>query len=132
MAAAPVRGCDKLVNEPAIPSKHKGNQGTPARRRQLWPWFLAGFATVFVGISLTLTAYTMHPSGRGLIATPLWRYYITEGKRAMSSSSLGPASSSFAAVIAIALQHALCSFAGGAVVAGTVWAARRFRAHPRM
>lgn len=117
-----------LVNEPSTPLKHHGKEGAPPRRRQLWPWFLAGFATVFVGISLTVTAYTMHPSGQGLVATPLWRYYITEGKRAISSSELGPASRGSSAVIAIALQHALCSFTGGAVVAGTVWAARRFSA----
>lgn len=126
-------GYDRLnMDEPSTrPNQQSSVDGAPTGLRRLWPWFLAGFAAVFLGISLTVTAYVMLPSGRGLVATPLWRYYIIKLKDATSSSLLGPASGDFFAVTVIASEHALCSLAGGTVVAATVWGARRFGARRR-
>lgn len=120
------------MDEPSSrPLQDSVEDGAALRRQRLWPWFLAGFATVFVAISLTVTMYTMHPSGRALVPTPLWRHYIIELKRAVDPSTLGPATGGSSIVILIPLQHALCSLAGGGVVAATIWAARRLGARRR-
>jgi hypothetical protein len=98
----------------------------------VWLWFAAGFIVVFVGMALGITMYPMLPSGRGVVACPLWRYYLIEAGRALNSSgALGPASGSSSAAIVTALLHVSCSALGGAAAAGIGWAVRRSTARPR-
>jgi hypothetical protein len=83
-------------------------------------------------MSLAVTMYPMLPSGQGVVACPLWRYYVIEARRAISSSgAFGPASGSSAAAIVIALEHVLCSSIGGVALIGLGWAVRRFKAPQR-
>jgi hypothetical protein len=105
---------------------------TPAARRSLWPWFVTGFAIVFIAMSVGVRAYSMLPSGRGLVACPLWRYYVIAAQRALDSSgALGPASGSSLAAIVTALQHVLCSSVGGAGLVGIGWAVHRLKGRRR-
>jgi hypothetical protein len=85
----------------------------------LWLWFVAGFLIVFVGMSLTVTMPTMHPSGQMVVASKLWQYYVIEIQRALHSSGhFGPATGNSSAAVTTALQHVLFSAAGGALMLG--------------
>jgi hypothetical protein len=102
------------------------NTPVPTARRRLWPWFIAGFAPMFVGLSLVVTMYPLHHSGRAVIECPLWRYYMIEMRRALTSSGyVGPADGSFAAAIEAFLLHLTASSASGAALAATSWLVRR-------
>lgn len=103
----------------------------PTTRWGLWPWFIAGFVVVFLGMSVAVTMHSMLPSGRGVVGLPLWRYYIVELGRALTSSGgLGPSSRSGTAALTTAFQHLLCSTVGGTVTAGVAWAVKRLRKRP--
>lgn len=99
-------------------------------RKRWWLWFLAGFLVVFVGTSLTITMYSMRPSGDGVVACKLWQYYLIEIRRALTSPGVaGPASGSGSAALVTALQHLLVSAAGGAVVMGIGWLIYKVKGH---
>ena len=94
----------------------------PRHKRRLWLWFVVGFLIVLVGMSVTITMYSMRPSGDALVVCKLWQYYVIEIRRALSSSNaLGPASGSGSDAVTTAFQHFLCSVAGGAVMMGIGW-----------
>lgn len=112
----------------AAPKQNDEVRKTSAKRG-LWPWFIAGFAVVFVGMALVVTMYPILPSGRGVLACPLWRYYLIEARRAMSSlRNVGPGSGSSSAALVTAVQHIVCSSLGGAATWGAAWAIRRLKA----
>jgi bacteriorhodopsin len=99
----------------------------PARARPLWLWFVTGFWTVFLVMSLTIRMHSMLPSGDAVIGCKLWQYYILEFERALHSSGyVGPASGSTSAAVETAFEHVLTSAAGGAVMLGIGWAVRKF------
>lgn len=105
--------------------------GRPVWRRALWPWFIVGYALVFIGLLFT-TAYPLSPNGDAVVICPLWQYYFREAHRAMTSSGdLGPASGSLSAVWETGIQHIVFSTAGGAAVAGIAWAVGRAKARRR-
>jgi hypothetical protein len=99
------------------------------RKSRMWPWFVAGFLMVFIGMSLTVTTYSLHPSGRAVVACKLWLYYVFETRRALSRSSnvLGPATRSLCAAVVKLFQHVLWSAVGGAGMLGIGWVFRRLR-----
>lgn len=98
------------------------------RLPRLWVWFLAGFVLVFVTTAITVTAFSMHPSGQSVTAVRLWKYYILEIQREFTSSgNLGPRTGSFAGVFEMALQHLLFSAAGGVAMMGFAWFVLRAR-----
>ncbi len=121
------------MNDASNGPKPGGNARTPpAARKNLWPWFGTGFIIVFIGMSLSVTMYSMLPSGKAVVACPLWQYYIIETRRELSSSGrFGPASGSFTAAIATAFEHVLCSSIGGAAMSAIGWAVRRIKARRR-
>jgi len=121
------------MNDATDGPKQNGNRSqAKAARRGLWRWFLAGFAVVFVGMSLAITMYPLLPSGRGVFSCPLWRYYLVEARHAINSSgAMGPASGSGTAVMETLFQHVLYSSIGGGVMVGFGWAVRRFKARQR-
>jgi len=107
----------------------KPGPGSPAAtppRRRLWPWFLAGFLIVFVGMSLTVNAYYMHPSGRAVVRTQLWDYYLVQLPRLFQAHNLGPATGD-SAVGTMLLQHLACSAGGGFAAMGLAWGVRRLK-----
>jgi hypothetical protein len=98
------------------------NQKQSGRKRHLWLWFVAGFLMGFLAMSLTITMYSMHPSGNAVVGCKLWEYYLIEIQRALSSSgNLGPATGSSSAAVTTAFQHILFSAVGGAVMLGIGW-----------
>lgn len=97
-------------------------------KRCLWLWFGFGFLLVFVCTSVTITMYSMVPSGEGVVAYKLWKYYVIEIQRALSSrGALGPESGSTSALATTAFQHFLCSAAGGVGMMGIAWAYYRLK-----
>jgi len=113
------------------PSANECNtaQAPSARHRGLWFWFASGFLIVFVGMSLAVTMYSMHPSGEFVVACKLWRYYLIEIQRAVNSSgNLGPGTGASSAAISTAFQHVLLSAVGGAATWGVGWTVRKARA----
>lgn len=91
-------------------------------KRRLWLWFGFGFLLVFVCTSFTLTMYSLLPSGDAVVACKLWKYYVIEVRRALSSGrAVGPTSGSASALAMTALQHFLCSVAGGVGMMGIGW-----------
>src|SRR5437868_3687141 len=108
------------------------NSIPPARTRPLWPWFAAGFGTVFLVMSLTVNMYSMHPSGNAVIGCKLWQYYLLEFDRALHSSGYaGPASGSTSAALITAFQHVLASVVGGEVMLGVGWVVRKIKGGQR-
>lgn len=102
-----------------------GTSRRPVWRRALWPWFIAGYAVVFIGLMFT-AAYPMNANGDAVIICSLWQYYLREAHRAMTSSgAMGPASGSFSAACEMAIQHIAFSAAAGVAVACIVWCVRR-------
>jgi hypothetical protein len=98
------------------------------RRGRLWIWFVIGFLLVFVCTSVTVTMYPMRPSGDALVACKLWKYYVIEIRRALSSTNaVGPASGSFSAMVMTTFQHLLCSVAGGAGMVAIGWGFRKVK-----
>jgi hypothetical protein len=94
----------------------------------LWLWFVAGFLVVFIGMSLTVTIYSMHPSGNVVIGRKLWQYYVIEMQRALSvNQAFGPATGDSSALVPTAFQHLLCSAVGGAVMLGIGWVVYRIK-----
>jgi hypothetical protein len=117
----------------AGPKQNVDRNDTLAERRSLWPWFVTGFAAVFVGMSLAIPMLSMAPSGRGLVRCPLWRYYIIEARRAMSPSrGLGPDRDSTSVAIVTAFLHVLCSSIGGVTAVGIAWFVGRLDARRRV
>ena len=107
-------------------------QRQSTRNGRWWLWFLAGFLLVFVGMSLTVTRFSMHPSGNAVVSCKLWEYYVIEIQRALrSSGNLGPATGSSSAAVATAVQHVLCSAVGGAAMLGIAWGVRKIQGPPR-
>jgi hypothetical protein len=106
-----------------------GRQDHCAARGELWWWFIVGFFLVFVGMSVAITMYPMHLSGRAVVQCRLWQYYIIEIRRALRSSSgaFGPATGSSAAALIILAQHLLLSAAGGGLALGLGWGIRKVR-----
>src|SRR5262249_45269248 len=112
----------------AVPheSKRKETLNGLGRKRRLWLWFVVGFFLVFVAMAVTITMYSMHPSGNAVIACKLWQYYVMEIPRALSSLEVvGPASGNTSALIVTALQHVLFSTFGGAVMLAIGWFVRK-------
>jgi hypothetical protein len=73
-------------------------------------------------MSLFVEIVTIDPTGRFAFSLPLWQYYGFEVRRAMrDTGALGPDSGSTGAAIQTAIQHVLCSIAGGAVTLGIGW-----------
>jgi hypothetical protein len=98
--------------------KNMSDQNTRYKLR-LWLWFVFGFLLVFVCTSFTITMYSMVPSGGAVVACKLWKYYVIEIRRAVSSSgALGPANGSTSALPTTVLQHFLFSVAGGVGMMG--------------
>jgi hypothetical protein len=98
------------------------SENRPNRKVRLWLWFAAGFLLLFVYMSVTITMTSMRPSGDALVVCKLWRYYVIEIRRALSSGgAVGPASGSSSSAAMLALQHLLCSGAGGFVAMGSAW-----------
>ena len=94
----------------------------PRQRGRLLIWFLVGFLLVFVCMSVTVTMYPWRPSGDGVVVCKLWKYYVIEIRHALSSgTALGPASGSSSSAATTALQHLLCSAAGGLGILGIGW-----------
>lgn len=99
-----------------------------APKRSLWPWFVVGFLIVFVGMSAVVTMYPMDPSGRAVVECKLWEYYLIEFLQALRpSDGVSPRGSS--GVSTTALQHILCSLAGGAGLLGVAWGIRTIKGH---
>lgn len=94
---------------------------------RLWPWFVAGFLLVFIGMCVTVTMYAMHPSGEFVIQCSLWEYYLIELPRAFGPQSLGPATGSSSAAISTSLEHLLLSAGGGTLFLGIGWLVRRLK-----
>lgn len=98
------------------------------RRRGLWLWFVAGFLLVFVGMCLIVNMYWMDPSGEFIDRGKLWQYYLVEiGRATQGTRSLGPGSGSTSAAVSTALQHALISVVGGAILLGIGWGVRKIK-----
>lgn len=93
----------------------------------LWPWFVVGFLFVFIGMSFTVTMYSMHPSGEYVTEYSLWEYYWIEIPRGFGPQSLGPATGSSSAARRTAFEHLLLSAGGGAVCLGIGWLLRRIK-----
>jgi hypothetical protein len=108
-------------------------QEQPVFTRHLWPWFVAGFAIVFFALSATVTVYALHPSGNAVVECKLGCYYMIEITRALhvSGLALGPASGNFSATIVTAVEHVLCSVAGGVAMLGVGWGMRQIRGRRR-
>ena len=95
----------------------------PAARRAIWPWFLAGFLLVFVGMLLGIR--TGYYTGAAVVECPLWQYYLLELKRNLQwTQTLGPASGSSSYALMTFVEHALVSLAAGAALAGIAWVIR--------
>lgn len=100
----------------------------PGQRGRLWIWFVAGFLVVFVCLSLSITMYSLLPSGNTVVRCKLWRYYVIEFRRVLSSANaIGPASGNSSALATTVLQHFLCSLAAGAGAVGSGWAYYKVR-----
>ena len=95
------------------------------RKLRLWLWFVIGFLLVFIGMSVTVTMYAMHPSGQFVVECSLWEYYLTEFRGAAGPQVLGPGTGGLAAALKTALQHLLISAGGGTVFLGIGWIASR-------
>jgi hypothetical protein len=103
-------------------------QGQLKRKRRLWAWFAAGFLLVFIGMSLTVTMYSMHSSGQYVVGYKLWQYYLVEIQRALQpTQALGPTTGSTAAAVTTLVQHLLCSAVGGAVMLGIGWVVHKVK-----
>ncbi len=94
-------------------------------KRRLWPWFVIGFLIAFTILAMTLTLYTMLPSGQGVTRTKLWRFYLAEWPRALSAQPLGPANSNQDSLLSVTFQHVALSTVGGIVALASGWALRR-------
>ena len=95
------------------------------RRRGLWRWFAAGFATVFVGLLLLYPVVAMHPSGQFAVRRSLWAFYADALPRLVGPSTLGPTSSNSDALAGVAFQHVALSAVGGGTAALIGWWRRR-------
>jgi hypothetical protein len=107
---------------------------TPTRRAlpRMWPWFVTGFLIVFVAMLFAVTKYSMLPSGRAVVASPLWRYYVIEGRRALGTSgALGPASGSSSMAIGTALGHMFWSMVAGTASVAVGAVVHSLRVRPR-
>lgn len=94
----------------------------PRYKRRLWLLFGFGFLLVFVSMSLTITMHSLLPSGDAVVACRLWECYVIEIRRALNASNaIGPASGSASTLATTALQHFLCSAAGGVGLMGIGW-----------
>jgi hypothetical protein len=112
-----------------MPNNNDNSKGQkpPKRKARLWLWFIVGFFVVFIGMSFTVTIYSMHPSGNAVIGCKLWQYYVIQMQRALSvNKTVGPAGDS-SALVTTAFQHLLCSAAGGAVMLGIGWVVGKVR-----
>jgi hypothetical protein len=95
--------------------------GVRTGRRRLWPWFVAGFFSVFVGMLVAATAYYMHPSGEALVQCKLWEYYLVQIPRMFQTQNLGPTAGDSSATLTMLFQHLICAIAGGLVGLGVGW-----------
>jgi hypothetical protein len=113
---------DKMTpHAPATPASTP-SEAYAVRLPRLWVWFVAGFVLVFITAALTVSTFSWHPSGQTVTQVRLWRYYIIEIQRELTSSgNLGPTSGSFAAMLRMALEHLLFSAAGGAAMLAFAW-----------
>jgi hypothetical protein len=101
---------------------------TAVAKPQLQYWFLAGFLLVLITMALTVTSYTFTPSGSGIMACKLWKYYQIELSRAFSGNrALGPTSGSTNAAMIVAIEHLLISATGGLIAVGIGWAVGKYR-----
>jgi hypothetical protein len=122
---------------PPITERPKDDDGrdcgrAEADRRPVAPlrWFVAGFLLVFAGMLVGTRVFSMLPSGEGVVALPLWQYYVVEVHRAIfGPRGLGPAFGSTRGMIQAVAEHLLCSAAGGAVMAGIDRAIGKARGH---
>lgn len=87
-------------------------------KRSLWPWFISGFLTTFIGLALFKTVYFMAPSGQAVIRTRLWRFYVIEAPDFFSSptQALGPATVNAEAFLNFSCVHLGVSVVGGTAV----------------
>jgi mannose/fructose/N-acetylgalactosamine-specific phosphotransferase system component IIC len=94
---------------PQMPAK-------PIHHRRLWRWFTVGFIVAFVGM---LIFYPMSfYNGRGVYETVLWRYYVSQIKQQMqSSSALGPTADGLTALGTVAAEHLAAAAVVGIFVA---------------
>lgn len=118
------------MTDPAIDSNaERGVRRPSASRRPLWPWFIAGFLLVGIGMSFSVEVDALLPGGEGVVARPLWRHYLIEIRREWNAAGeIGPAQDEGSAALVTALQHVLWSSVGGGVMAGIVSLVRRRRA----
>jgi hypothetical protein len=87
-----------------------------ARKKRLWAWFGIGFLCVFIVMAICVRMYTVSPAGNAAVRCPLWRYYLVEFHRQVSSTTLGPASAGGTGLTATVFVHALISTLGGGVL----------------
>jgi hypothetical protein len=94
------------------------------RKGRLWPWFVAGFALVFVSLLFIGTMYTWTPDARGLMGVPPWRYYLIDLPHLFKPEMVGPASGRGETALMKLMWHSLFSAVGGALLMGLAWGVR--------
>jgi hypothetical protein len=89
----------ELLMAEITPRTSEGPAGAAPKSR-LWPWFVAGFLLVLVGMSfLSMDFY----DGRVIYQTRVWHYYVLEIQRAWNSTgNLGPTRGSTEAAVTVA------------------------------